>query len=316
MSAYLIAALLAAAEDDWDRVNAIAELAGDGPATPDEPDGLGDPSGEAAERVAGYAADYVTRSLRKDTGEGCVPNNTGPGHHDSETGRPCSKGDKDAGGKGGKEKAAGKRDSKTNGARPAPQKAPKKAPRPKGQQAVDLPVQMVGGATARGLAEALGPVTKDVQFVPGSKPQDIELRIGDQLHGIECKAFVTTKKQPLAVKMGRLTRLEKEDWEEKNNAVMHTVMVDHRARWKEHGEATATRVQPGDMFPCYYRRGGSNGPATDPPALLVKTPADLVKVMALSDEELAAQFEGRGVRPKRLKGSPEEDAIRKRGSKR
>jgi hypothetical protein len=112
--------------------------------------------------------------------------------------------------------------------------------------------------------------------------------------------------------MGRLTRLEKEEWERDNKATMHTVMIDRRPAW-------ADGVQPNSLddavWPVRYRRGGSNGPATDNHSVLVKDKAELLKLMRMSDEELARHYP-EAARPVRFLGTPAEDEIRAKGSKR
>jgi capsid protein len=295
-------------------VNAVDLVEADGGMLPDL-------FGQALDLPNGTHADVLLTEAQ----ESCVSNRSGEGHHDDQTGHPCSIG-------GGnpanppRGKAGPRGTPQTKAARRAAKKARQKRPgrektAAKGQDATqltDAPIQRVGAVTARGLAEILAgaPGVDHAAFVPGVKPPDIEMVINGKMHGIEAKAFVSTKKRPLAVKMGRLTRLQKEDWEADHDATMHTVMVDHTEAWQRHGSATAETIAAPGNFPCFYRRGGSNGNATDPPALRISSPAELVKVMAMSDSELSETFGGRGTRPVRLKGSDQEHAIRQKGSKR
>jgi hypothetical protein len=107
-----------------------------------------------------------------------------------------------------------------------------------------------------------------------NKPTDVNMNVGEKLHGVEVKTFLDNKNSK--VTMHKDSRERKLAWAKKNRAKLHTIVVDDRDRFKAKtgkgsGNYSGHRL--------YYREGV--GSFTLDSMIKVESPKHLKELMGI-----------------------------------
>lgn len=247
-------------------------------------------SPDVAEGVGAVtAADFATVN-RQRVAEACVPNKSGKGHHDTETGHPCKPGGDKVSGKGSSRKAtptAGK-PAKTSSPG-ANNKETLKPAKPTPAKPTAPPAdrsKFVGAKVGKDEHVHSGNVEREVAgYVGGEWQEDnepVDVLAGN--HGFEVKSLLKGKKQGISVHEDALLR--KVDWKAADpSRAFHTVVADERDRYGG-GEFAANY----SGHRLYYKRG--SGRYVLSKMHRVKDAEELARLVTMGDDELPEAARG------------------------